>query len=258
MFFDGACFRSVNSDGDLLAISRNKIDRKFHVLGDLAVTPYSLLSNVMSEMERIITTCGKSKIYIMAVLPRYVLNSCCDSELHCTNVRNTNDRSRSEILWLLDELAELNSKMARRLAKGSVTWLSAADILSGSDSCTSSTLLDSLYSCWSNDPVHGDKMAYSKLAMCFLTASSDKQPVSSGSNLADRYSKRPRVEYPLDTWESAQPQYVRGRYGYYRERPPGDGRAHREWRQNSGDAADRPSYSRGGGGRFGRREYSRR
>jgi len=93
---DGACFRSVNADGDLLAISRNKVDRKFHIVGDLAVTPYSLLTNVMSEMERIISACGKRRVYIMAVLPRYVLNSCCDNELHCTNVRNNDDRSRSE------------------------------------------------------------------------------------------------------------------------------------------------------------------
>jgi len=110
--------------------------------------------------------------------------------------------------------------MARRLAKGSVTWLSAADILSGADSCTSSTLLDALYSCWSNDPVHGDKVAYSKLAMGFLTAISEKQPVSSSSNLADRYGKRPRVEYPTDNWETAQPRYTHGRYGDDSERPP--------------------------------------
>jgi hypothetical protein len=70
-----------------------------------------------------------------------------------------------ESIRILEELREVNGKMARRLTRKNVYWLSAADILAGSNDCKSGSLLNALYSCWSNDPVHGDRIDYAKLVM---------------------------------------------------------------------------------------------
>jgi len=47
---DNACFRSLNADGDLSRIVKDKTDNLFHVPGDLAVTPYVLLKPAIMEL----------------------------------------------------------------------------------------------------------------------------------------------------------------------------------------------------------------
>jgi len=64
------CFKSINKDGDLLSICRSKKDGKYHVVGDLAVTLFSLLSNVMMEIERLLAACGNRRVFIVSALPR--------------------------------------------------------------------------------------------------------------------------------------------------------------------------------------------
>jgi hypothetical protein len=52
--------------------------------------------------------------------------------------------------------------MAEYLSASNVRYISTGDLLTG-DNSTMGELMDSLYSCWSKDPVHGDKMAMSLL-----------------------------------------------------------------------------------------------
>jgi hypothetical protein len=255
---DNMCFRSVNAEGDLVAINRDKEDRKFHVIGDLAVTPYSLLSNVMLAMDSIIAACGRRTVYIMSVLPRYMLNSCCDDENHCCNVRSADGAAMEETVKLLDELQELNNKISRRLVRSNVNWMAASDYLSGKDDCPSSTLLDALYSCWANDPVHGDKIAYTKLAMGALTTINGRQHGSGAAGgdgagpsgyTAGNPRKRSREDSPPNS-------YSRGRYGYDESRPVRGG-----WGQYGGGGSgygSARSYGGSGGGRLDRRDFSRR
>jgi hypothetical protein len=46
---DNSSFKVTNAAGDLLSISRSKTDKKYHVIGDLAVTPFSLMANSIKE-----------------------------------------------------------------------------------------------------------------------------------------------------------------------------------------------------------------
>jgi hypothetical protein len=48
---DNSCFRALNAGGYLVAISKQK-DKKFHVVGELTVAPFSLLNNVLRELKR--------------------------------------------------------------------------------------------------------------------------------------------------------------------------------------------------------------
>jgi hypothetical protein len=66
-------------------------------------------------------------------------------------------------------------------------------------------LMDSLYSCWSSDPVHGDKIAYHLIAMGLMDILSRK--VSEGdlrNNINPK--KRGRDESPPPRDRAASPQ----------------------------------------------------
>jgi len=123
--------------------------------------------------------------------PRYVLNS-----------------SNSESIRILDELQEVNNKLAYRLTQHNVYWISVADIISGKDDCDSRLHITALYSCWSNDPVHGDKLlklAYTKLAMGILTALSGRTAGSRGDARVRNPRKRFRDDSPAHSREKSPP-----------------------------------------------------
>jgi hypothetical protein len=46
---DNSCFRAINENGDLVAITRPEEDGMFHVLGDLAVTPSETLYRISKD-----------------------------------------------------------------------------------------------------------------------------------------------------------------------------------------------------------------
>jgi hypothetical protein len=49
---DSNFFRQLTSSGDLAGIIRGK-DGRFHITGKLMITPYSLLRDMLVEMDRI-------------------------------------------------------------------------------------------------------------------------------------------------------------------------------------------------------------
>jgi hypothetical protein len=78
---DNICYRSENEEGNLVRITRDAKDKKFHVIGDLVVAPFGLLQTAMRELKRLLAA------KIMEVLPRFLIMHCCDVASHCTNVR---------------------------------------------------------------------------------------------------------------------------------------------------------------------------
>jgi hypothetical protein len=170
---DNSCFRALTAGGDLVAISKQK-DKKFHVTGELTVAPFSLLNNVMRELKRAIDACGNRLVLVMEVVPRFLLRPCCEDPTHCSNTRQLDSTGVAAGKRILHDLADLNMKMADYLSASNVRYISTGDLLAGSDNCTMGELMDALYSCWSTDPVHGDKIAYHRVAMGLLNILSRK------------------------------------------------------------------------------------
>jgi hypothetical protein len=90
-------------------------DKKYHVIGDLTVTPFCLLSNIMKEMDRIVLACGQRRVYILEGVLRFFLKPCCDDPAHCANVCQHDHTAVDAGKQFLRDLADLNSKMAARL-----------------------------------------------------------------------------------------------------------------------------------------------
>jgi hypothetical protein len=165
---DNSCFKAMNRNGDLLSFTKSKKDHLYHVVGDLVVTPFSLLSVTLDKLERVIAACGNRRIFILSVLPRYFLKSCCEDVSHCANVCRHDETAVEAGKKLLTDLETLNQQLAARLNGRNTQFLFTGDLLSGKQHCRMGDLVDCLYNCWRNDSVHGDKSAYLKLAMALL------------------------------------------------------------------------------------------
>jgi hypothetical protein len=160
-----SCFKAINVNGDLVSITRSEVDGLFHVMGDLAVTPYSLMRNPLKELDRLIIACGNRRILILGALPRFFLMTCCDNLAHCANISRHDETQVEAGKEFMQDLEDLNNQLAARLNSRNAQFLFTGDILSGKNHCSIGDLAGCLYTCWRSDPVHGDKSAYMKIAV---------------------------------------------------------------------------------------------
>jgi hypothetical protein len=42
---------------------------------------------MVRELKRLLAACGDREVWILDVLPRYLIVHCCDNQIHCVNVR---------------------------------------------------------------------------------------------------------------------------------------------------------------------------
>jgi hypothetical protein len=90
----------------------------------------------------------------------------------------------------------------------------------GGNNSTMGELMDSLFSCWSKDPVHGDKIAYHRMAMGLLDILSRKGDLRNSLNP----KKRGREDTPPPRGRAQSPPRRRrssddSAYGSYSEPP---------------------------------------
>jgi hypothetical protein len=165
---DNACFRSLNADGDLSMIVKDKTDNRFHVPGDLEVTPYVLLKPAVMELKRLLEILKDRDVWILDVLPRFLLCFCCDNIEHCAKIRQQGPAGVAAGRKLLGKLAELNAEIAAHLTGPKVKFVSTGDLLTGVDDSSMGTLMDALYETWNQDVVHGERIAYTKIGLALL------------------------------------------------------------------------------------------
>ncbi len=237
---DNSCFRAINENGDLIAITRSEEDGLFHVLGDLAVTPFSLLRNSLQELDRLIAVCGKRHILILGALPRFFLKTCCDNLSHCANISRHDETQVEAGKKFMQDLEDLNSQLAARLQ-----FIFTSEVISGKNRCSIGDLADCLFTCWRSDTVHGDRSAYMKIAVGILDFLSPP-PRNTANDSGPAQQKRSR-----DDSSPTQSRSVdRDRGGRDREQHPHERREDQRSRSayNSYPSGFRGGRGRGGGG----------
>ena len=165
---DNSCFRAVSAEGDMSRISKNPADKKFHVVGDLAVTPFVLLKPAIHELKRLLDILKDREVWILDVLPRFLLIPCCEDEGHCINTRQPSPAGVEAGKKILEELADLNAQLAAHLFAPLVKFIATGDLLTGVKDASMGSLMDTLYKTWSKDPVHGENRAYTKIGLALL------------------------------------------------------------------------------------------
>ncbi len=165
-------------------------DGKYHVTGYLMVVPFSLVLDMLKELDRVIEACGTHPVLILEVVPRFLIRACCGDNSHCSNVRGADSASIDASKKVLEDLASLNNRIGDYLISGNVSMIRTGDLISGRVDCTLPALMDSLYEVWSTDAVHGNKIAYSKIAIGLLDNFIRKLP---GGDLRNNLKSRKRV-----------------------------------------------------------------
>jgi hypothetical protein len=94
--------------------------------------------------------------------------------------------------------------MAAHLTGPGVNFVSTGDLLTGVENSSMGTLMDSLYEVWNQDPVHGERQAYTRIGFALLKHINKKCWA-----VAYPASKRIRDEHPDRADEGRQ----RGRGG---------------------------------------------
>ncbi len=204
------------------------------MIGDLVVTPYSLLSATLAELDRVIAACGNRRIFILAVLPRYFLKPCCDDISHCANVCRHDETAVEAGKKLLRDLETLNEQLAARYNGRNTQFIFSGDLLTGKSRSSMGDLVASLFECWRSDPVHGDKSAYIKLAMGLMDFLEPKPISRSRKRLRTATPPPPPPDSPpppSDNYRGREDRYEDRQHGGYRSRSrsafssyPGDSR----------------------------------
>jgi hypothetical protein len=164
---DSHFFRQLTASGDLAGITRGE-DGRFHVTGQLMVTPFSLLRDMLSELNRIVAACGTHPVMILEAVPRFLIRSCCMDMLHCANIRGADSASIAACKKVMEDLSSLNTRVGEYLQTEQVKMVKTGDLLTGRADSPVAVYMDTLYEIWGSDTVHGDKIAYSKLAIGLL------------------------------------------------------------------------------------------
>jgi hypothetical protein len=130
---DNSCFMNMSSDGTISPIKKLE-DGKYHVVGDLVITPGILLRPMYAALDEILKLCGERKIYILTPLPRYILVPCCDNDKHCVNLVVKDTASRQGVFDIMDELDLIGKAVSIKFS--SCTVLSTGDLLVGKTDAT--------------------------------------------------------------------------------------------------------------------------
>jgi hypothetical protein len=144
---DNSSFKALNKNGDLVSFTRSKKDQQYHVIGDLVVTPFTLLSGILAELDKVIVACGNRRIFILAVLPRYFHKPCCEDTTHCANVCKHDEKEVKSGKKLLGDLEGLNAQLAVRFNGRNTQILFTSDLLTRKNHCSMGYLVNCLFEC---------------------------------------------------------------------------------------------------------------
>jgi hypothetical protein len=246
---DNSCFMNMSSDGTISPIKKLE-DGKYHVVGDLAITPGILLRLTYAALDEIVKLCGERRIYILTPLPRYILVPCCDDDRHCVNLAVKDDISRQGVFDIMDELDLIGKAVSIKFA--SCTVLNTGDLLARKTGAMRHKVLDAMIAHWMSDPVHGTKAGYSKLAMKLAErVEADLVPKA----VTKKTAVKKRAASPeAGSSGSSYPRNVRGRGGQdtgYTFSPGSHLNQRGGWLPNFTRGGSRGDGGRGGGGRGG-------
>jgi hypothetical protein len=166
----------LTSAGQLSPITKSAVDNKYHVDGDLAITPTILLKPMFDTLSEIIAICGSRLVYILTPLPRYVLVPCCFKDSHCANLVVKDDATRQVVLGLMDELDQVCRLVKTKFPTCKV--INTGDLLAGKDGASKLEVLDAMIANWMTDPVHGDKAGYARVAVKLIEKMEEKSSAS--------------------------------------------------------------------------------
>jgi hypothetical protein len=74
---DNSSFCCADQDGILSAITKDKADNMYQVIGELVVVHEITMAAAVTNLKRLLAVCGERKVFIITPCLRYANASCC-------------------------------------------------------------------------------------------------------------------------------------------------------------------------------------
>jgi hypothetical protein len=235
---DSAAYRAASSEGDFLPA--RKFGGKYHIEGDLVVTPKELYQKVLKTCVPLLQLHPDVRKVVLSPSPWYWLNRCCDDQEHVTNF--THPEYEDDLFSGFSNLRRVTKDF---LFMNHVSKLRVVNpfLVFGDSSGRnpSPDVINLVRNIWGPDPVHPSLDCMYKLASFVLgqaIGEDDSSVASSSASTTSRTSNQgKRLRWATDTPSPVVSPHISG--------PRSRGRGPRGW--SSG-----PRGGRGRGGYRGR------
>jgi hypothetical protein len=148
--FDNSIFVARDWDGSRRPLRRME-DGRYHVIGEIQVDVKEVQRDNFNEIKPLLDLAGKRNAIMVAPMPRYLLNSCCDDRRHTINRGNSNFKAN-----MMSALAEAKQNIKDFLFHSGKRNFKVLD----PNMIINSMLGEEV---WGPDPVHPLPRVYAKL-----------------------------------------------------------------------------------------------
>ncbi len=179
--WSNSAYLGTDENGFPVKPFRSQEDNRYHVIGDLQVAPLGVFKKILGDFQGVIHAANNAAVIIVVPFPRYLVQKCCDSDEHVTNIGQ--DSYASEVGDLTDLVAGLLSGSG---LGDNVTSFSLSRYLSGADPSAVNRHLSLENVCSWADPVHLSSEIYTEAAGGILEARAQLE--------TEPAKKRPRLE----------------------------------------------------------------
>jgi hypothetical protein len=197
-------------------------DKGFHAVGALVVASERSISSTVTQLNRLISACGDRQVFILSVMPRFIIMPCCDHPGHMTNFLDEND-----LKTILRDLSSLRASVKKMLVGGQLVDI--MELICG-DQYTMERAETAARTGWTTDPVHPSRHTVAKIGLHLIEKMGNYTPVGSGDGgkrassslrLDNRADKKRRRD---DSSEEERVSSRTSRSESWKERGRGSGR----------------------------------
>ncbi len=176
---DNSAYFGATEDGGMAPLSQSMPkDKGYHAIGALVVASERSISSSVTQLNRLICACGDRQIFILSVMPRFIIMPCCDHPGHMTNFLDEN-----YLQTILRDLSALRASVKRMLVGGQL--VDVMELICG-DQYTMEKAEAAARTGWTTDPVHPNRHTVAKIGLHLIKKMGNYMPVGGGGEIGGK------------------------------------------------------------------------
>jgi hypothetical protein len=132
----------------------------------------------VTQLNRLISACGDRQIFILSVMPRFIIMPCCDHPGHMKNFLDEN-----YLQTILRDLSALRASVKRMLVGGQL--VDVMELICG-DQYTLEKAETAARTGWTTDPVHPSRHTVAKIGLHLIEKMGNYTPVGGGGEASGK------------------------------------------------------------------------
>ena len=175
--FDNCYFFARGEDGSTLPARRGH-DGRYHVDGDSVLAAKDVQFQIFKQLIPVLEAVAGTRLILLAPIPRYLHDSCCEDDEHVPNLREANYKEELEaaVYGCKNNLRDFEFRSGLRGVRVLSTW----------------QLIKKMPDLWA-DPVHLTEAGYNTIAAELVKVSSELALKRTASDIGGQTRKRARL-----------------------------------------------------------------